>query len=69
MDVDDHLADARRALQEAPLHGLRNLQVERSGEVLVISGKVDSFYHKQMAQETIRAVCSHIRVKNVVDVS
>ena len=59
---------ARLALQSSPLCVLRALVVEQSGESIVISGRVESFYQKQMAQEAIRAVCHDIVLRNTVSV-
>jgi hypothetical protein len=44
---------AVRALKESPIPALRRLRVESNGEVLVLSGRVPSYYYKQMAQETV----------------
>lgn len=60
---------ARTALSDSPISVLKELTVEQCGESLVISGHVDTFYHKQMAQEAIRAVCQNVPLKNSVDVS
>ena len=65
---DIELVRARDALRCASFHELRDLEVERAGASLVISGRVKTFYHKQMAQEAIRAVCNEIELKNAVDV-
>lgn len=63
------LTRARAALSGSPHSNLRELQVELMDDALVISGKVDSFYQKQMAQEAIRAVCCGIELQNTVNVS
>ncbi len=62
------VARARGALVNSPFQILRELEVEQNGEYLVISGKVNSFYEKQLAQEAIRAVCDDIDVFNTVAV-
>ena len=59
---------ARQALQESPIPVLRGLTVEQDGPVLIIQGRVSSFYQKQMAQEAIRAVCANVDLQNIVDV-
>lgn len=64
-DVGDQ---ARSALQESPIYDLRHLQVERQNETLLISGRVSTFYHKQLAQEVVRAVSGRTRVVNSVEV-
>ncbi len=59
---------ARSALASSPIYALRYLQVERYDNSLLISGQVDSFYHKQLAQEVVRAVAKDVRVVNSIDV-
>ena len=64
--VDEDLVQAKQALKLSSLHAIRKLQVERLDGALVISGSVASFYHKQMAQEAIRAVCREAELHNSV---
>ena len=61
---------AEAALGESPIHTLRGVIVEQSGETLTLSGRVDTFYHKQLAQELIRAIADDCEcaVINCVDV-
>jgi hypothetical protein len=60
---------ARRALSESPVVELRELQVHERDDGMVISGRVQSFYHKQLAQETVRPhagarrLVNHVRVE------
>ena len=49
---------AQAALTTSPFYELRGLQVEQRDDALLISGCVSSFYHKQLAQEVVRSVCS-----------
>lgn len=65
---NNSLNQAKRALRECRLHPLRALAVEQAGESIIISGRVNSFYHKQMAQEIVRAVCNDIELRNNIDV-
>ena len=67
--IEPILTQAKRALQESNFHDIRNLQVERANDSLVISGSVSCYYHKQQAQEAIRAVSGDLMVINEVDVS
>ena len=62
------LEKARSALTHNPILSLRNLDVEQAGDAIVISGRVRSFYEKQMAQEAIRAVCQGVQLQNTVNV-
>jgi hypothetical protein len=65
MDVIDQ---AQSALSNSPIHALRRLRVQRDGACLILSGCVDSFYHKQMAQEVVRIIAQDMRVVNIIDV-
>lgn len=60
---------AQTALSASPIFALRELNVARSGDVLHLTGQVDSFYHKQLAQEVVRTVAGDCRVVNAVEVS
>ncbi len=61
---------ALAALEQSPIHSLRELAVEQEGETLLLSGRVDTFYHKQLAQELVRAIAEDCScdVVNSVDV-
>ncbi len=61
---------ARCALRSSPVSELRDLLVEQRGDALTLSGTVSSFYHKQLAQEVVWAVCrdSEVELVNVVQV-
>lgn len=59
---------ARQALNDSPIYDLRNIVVEESGNNLLLSGRVESFYHKQLAQELIRHMVGQIRVVNSIKV-
>ena len=59
---------AQSALATSPIHELRDLRVEQQNGALVICGTVSSFYHKQLAQEVVRAVCREIELVNSVRV-
>lgn len=59
---------AQSALTSSPIHALRELQVEREGEMLLISGRVSSYYYKQLAQEVVRSVCDGLQLVNEINV-
>lgn len=61
-------AKARSRLLESPITELRDLEVVEDGQCLLISGRVRSFYHKQLAQETVRQTAPGWTVLNRVDV-
>ncbi|TWU19709.1 BON domain-containing protein [Allorhodopirellula heiligendammensis] len=54
---------ARSAVSE-----LRRIEVTESDQSIYLSGRVRSFYHKQLAQEAIRPVAAGRQVFNRVDV-
>jgi len=56
---------AQVALANSPIYELRDLLVEHRNGCLLISGSVSSFYHKQLAQEVVRAVCESIEIEVV----
>ena len=65
MSAKDVQPQAQTALDHSPIYELRDLQVEPQNGALVICGVVSSFYHKQLAQEVVRAVCRDIEIELV----
>jgi hypothetical protein len=61
-------SSATEALQQSSHPALRNLYVEDTGETLVIKGSVSSYYLKQMAQETLKALQGPRQLVNQVRV-
>ena len=64
----DELLKARTALATSSIYVLRKLHIERDGEGLVMRGRVDSYYHKQLAQELVKAATVDIEVVNALQV-
>lgn len=60
------LAAARSLLSASPVSAIRGLQVEQCEDALLISGKVDSFYLKQLAQETLRVAVGDLMLRNEI---
>lgn len=60
--------DVKRAFAQSPYYLHRQLEVNEEGEAIVLEGRVDSFYHKQMAQEVVRSICRHATVVNKISV-
>ena len=58
----------QRALWSSPIHALREVKVEQIDETLILSGSVDTFYHKQLAQELVRSVADGCELVNSIDV-
>jgi hypothetical protein len=59
---------AQAALAASPVVDLRELTVRRDGPSLLISGRVHCFYHKQLAQETVRPHAANLQLVNEVNV-
>lgn len=59
---------AQNALTRSPIQALRSLRVRHDGNQVVISGRLSTFYHKQLAQELVRAVVEDLQVVNSIDV-
>ena len=66
--TQDVETQAKAALATSPIYVLRELHVEQSGGLLLLSGRVDSFYHKQLAQEVVRTVADGVQVVNSINV-
>jgi len=59
---------AASALRQSPISALHSLEVTEDGGIIVISGKVGSYYYKQLAQETVISVTGDREVRNNVRV-
>jgi hypothetical protein len=66
--ADDVESRAQAALRTSPIYPLRDLEVVLAGRKLVISGRVKTFYQKQLAQEVVRNVGANLQVVNEVRV-
>ena len=62
------VSQAAHALKKSSHPALRNLSVEGTDCSLIISGRVTSYYLKQLAQETIMSVREGLQLVNKVDV-
>ncbi|MCG8648430.1 MAG: BON domain-containing protein [Pirellulales bacterium] len=63
------IAEAATAeLANSSVSELRALRVDGTETELQLSGTVRSFYHKQLAQETVRSVAAGMQVVNRVSV-
>lgn len=59
---------AKAVLAKSRIFDLRCLDVEHDGECVVLRGRVDSFYHKQLAQELVRVAVDGAEVVNAISV-
>jgi hypothetical protein len=57
---------AADVLRDNPLPLLRNLCVSETEDELTISGRVCSYYYKQLAQEAVLPLLGHRRLNNVI---
>jgi osmotically-inducible protein OsmY len=65
----DVLGQASKLLNDSPFHALRGLRVEQAGDQVLLKGHVQSFFLKQLAQETVRSATRGIEVQNAITVS
>ncbi|MFM8272944.1 MAG: BON domain-containing protein [Gemmata sp.] len=61
-------ADLLDVLRSSPLGQLRHLRVTENALEVVLTGRVSSYYLKQMAQETIRTAVGDRTLVNRVEV-
>jgi hypothetical protein len=66
--VREIAAQARAALLRSRIYVLRKLQVIADGDTIVLQGSVDSYYHKQLAQELVRMAVDSVEVVNQISV-
>ena len=57
------------AFRESPHLVGRNLRVESEEGNVVLRGRVSSYFQKQMAQETVRAIDEVVSIENQLEVS
>lgn len=66
--IDETANLARERLRANPYSEVRALQCEHHECVLVLRGRVPSYYHKQLAQEAVRNVKGVEMILNSVEV-
>lgn len=59
---------ARAVLEGSRIFDLRQLEVDHEQECVVLRGSVNSFYHKQLAQELIKTAIEGVEVVNDIRV-
>ena len=64
----DIAKNATQRLQASPYYGLRSLHCEFHEGILVIRGRVRSYFQLQMAQEAVRNLCGAELILNAVEV-
>ena len=66
--LTDAATQAKAVLRGSRIFDLRTLHVAQESECVVLRGSVDSFYHKQLAQEVVRGVAQGVEVVNTIHV-
>jgi hypothetical protein len=64
----DAAARAKEALSQSQIYVLRKLEVDCDSEAVVLRGRVDSYYHKQLAQELVKVAVDGVEVINLLHV-
>ena len=67
-EAKDIPQQARTALSNSSIHALREVSVEQTSDAIVLSGRVATFYHKQLAQEVVRTVLNDYPLVNSIHV-
>lgn len=57
---------AADALRDCSLPFVRHLQVTETAEEVVLSGRVGTYYYKQLAQEAVMPALNERRLRNLV---
>jgi len=63
--VHDVAPHVQTVLCSSPISELRDLRIEQKDGLLLILGAVSSFYHKQLAQEAVRAICQECQRRDL----
>lgn len=66
--ASDTAALAKAVLLRSRIYTLRRLVVEQAGDAVVLRGRVESFYHKQLAQELVKTAVEGAEVVNALQV-
>lgn len=67
--LTDAASQARAVLGCSRIFDLRTLDVAQESDCVVLRGSVDSFYHKQLAQEMVKTSLEGIEVVNEIRVT
>jgi osmotically-inducible protein OsmY len=68
LDVQDVTLAARERLRRSPYMPIRTLSCDYEHGVLLLRGRLSSFYHKQIAQETVSDIEGVLHVVNEIEV-
>jgi hypothetical protein len=67
-EAEELAASIERAVQEETGHGVRNLSVVIDSESVVLKGRCDSYYCKQLAQHVAMSLSHGERLVNGIEV-
>lgn len=67
-EANEIVTAASAVLAQNSVADLRTLRVDKESNELQLRGNVQSFYHKQLAQEAVLALAGTMQVVNHVDV-
>ena len=67
-DADDVAKAAVARLRTSPYSALRNVSCEYDDGMLILHGRLSSYFHNQLAQETVAGVAGVVQVVNKVEV-
>jgi hypothetical protein len=62
----DVVCQAKKLLHDSPFPELHEIDVHRTGETVCLRGEVQTFFLKQLAQETVRSATRGLEVSNEV---
>lgn len=63
---EDVVCQATKLLHDSPFHELHGIVVEQRGEQVCLRGEVQTYFLKQLAQETVRSATRGLEVQNDV---
>jgi BON domain-containing protein len=66
--LSDFASQAKAILRRSRIFDLRCLEVDQEADCVVLRGSVDSFYHKQLAQELLKTAIDGVEVINEIHV-
>ena len=69
LTLEETVEVAQSALTRSCIRALRQLKAIDEGEAIGLHGRVDTFYHKQLAQELVRNELDDVPIVNHVHVS
>jgi hypothetical protein len=66
LEIATDRTDLQELLRKSAVTEIRSLELERTGNQIVLRGVVCSFYYKQLAQELVRSLVAGLEIENEV---